>query len=384
MGKKHKFIILLTALASLCPALLAAAGQGDAAPFSLPSISNIANAIKLTVPVNIGINADNDSTWSWKGARLRVCTDSQGTVCHIGYRLFGGGMMRNYPTPAVLRFLERYALEMGLSLDGKSAAQRMDVDNVVITSGTLSMFRLIKDDTPFEINNIPRRMYKVSWTTEKGLLTITFPSDCQLLFGGSAVELETSLAERLPKQPELSDAELLMPWKNRSTQGMNGIRVADYGTYLSPLVGSKVYLVIRNSEWRPYFNASNKVRTITNMMLTGVSSKDVPLHIVLDKYGYKTDTLDVTLKQFVSYCLSEGCKAYIGIKTVDESTLTGTLFIYNEPLGYNHVLSFSFPTTLLSGSGGRVEARLYAYIPLHNVTEKFFNQNNYRDYNHEK
>lgn len=120
------------------------------------------------------------------------------------------------------------------------------------------------------------------------------------------------------------------------------------------------------------------------MMLTGVSSKDVPLHIVLDKYGYMTDTLDVTLKQFVSYCLSEGCKAYIGIKTVDDGAVTGTLFIYNEPLGYNHVLSFSFPTTLLSGSGGRVEARLYAYIPLHNVTEKFFNQNIYRDYNHEK
>ena len=70
--------------------------------------------------------------------------------------------------------------------------------------------------------------------------------------------------------------------------------------------------------------------------------------------------------------------------TVDDGAVTGTLFIYNEPLGYNHVLSFSFPTTLLSGSGGRVEARLYAYIPLHNVTEKFFNQNNYRDYNHEK
>lgn len=371
-------------LAAYSSALLTAAGQGVATPFSLPRIRDIANAVKLSVPSNIGANADNDSTWYWKGMRLRVCTDSQGTVCHIGYRLFGSGMMRTYPAPTVLRFLERYALEQDLGLDGKSNAQRMDVDNVLITNGTPALLRLIKDDTPFFINNIPRRMYKVSWTTEKGEVAITFPSDSQLLLGGNAVELETSLAERLPKQPEAADAELLLPWKNWIAPGTGNIRVADYGTYLSPLVGSKIYMVMRNSKWRPYFNLKHKVRTISNVMLTGVSRNDVPLHIVLDKYGDKTDTLDVTLKQFVSYCLSEGCKAYIGIKTVDESTLTGTLFIYNEPLGYNHVLSFSFPASLLSGCGGRVEARLYAYIPLHNVTEKFFNQNNYQDYNHDE
>lgn len=381
---KFRVLIMLMMLAVFHHTLLKAAERDETATFSLPRIKDIAKAVNISIPATIEADADNDSTWTWKGNRLRVCTDRNGAVCHIGYKLFDNSIMQAYKSPAVLRFLERYALELELNIDGKTAEQRMNADGVTQTGGTANWLRRINANTPFSLNNIPRRMYKIVWNTAGGDFTVTFPSDCQLILGGNAVELENGIHSRLENYPEHSVDSLLLPWKNVATQTKNGMRIMDYGNYLSPLVGSRVYMVMHNSKWRPYDGKDNKLKTVTNIMLTGASSKDIPLRVTLDKYGYKTSTLDITLKQFLSLCQDEGCKTYVGIKTVDEKAINGTLFIYNEALGYNHVLSFSFPLTLLNGAGDSVKARLYVYIPLHNVAEKYFNKNDYHDYNYDE
>ena len=92
----------------------------------------------------------------------------------------------------------------------------------------------------------------------------------------------------------------------------------------------------------------------------------------INKYGYKSSELNTTLQQFLAYCIEEGCTLYFGIKTSGDSRLTGTLFARNDALGYNHVMSVVFPTDIISGGNSKVASTLYAYIPLHNVTEKFF------------
>ena len=73
----------------------------------------------------------------------------------------------------------------------------------------------------------------------------------------------------------------------------------------------------------------------------------------------------------------------MGIKTVSQKELSGTLFILNEPLAYNHVLSFRFPICLLQGKDDVVDAKLYPYIPLQNIVEKYFTDNIKDEYKYE-
>lgn len=84
--------------------------------------------------------------------------------------------------------------------------------------------------------------------------------------------------------------------------------------------------------------------------------------------------MNVTLQQFVNLCYAEDCKLYVGIKNYDKENVSATVFALNNKLAYNHVLSVNFPLVILDGGDGKVEATVYAYIPLQNVTEKFFIQ----------
>lgn len=119
-------------------------------------------------------------------------------------------------------------------------------------------------------------------------------------------------------------------------------------------------------------------------MLTGYSPKQIPLDLVVDRYGYRHEKLHVTLQQMLAYFRSEDCRVYIGIKEKTNNQLTGTLFVLNEKLGYNHVIPFTFPLSLLSGDiSAPLTAKVYAYIPLQNVTEKFFEITDYKDPNYE-
>ena len=50
----------------------------------------------------------------------------------------------------------------------------------------------------------------------------------------------------------------------------------------------------------------------------------------------------------------------------------------NEANGYLHMLSIVFPTDVLRRQGGMIEGRLFVYIPIHNVTEQFFDNTYYK------
>ena len=117
--------------------------------------------------------------------------------------------------------------------------------------------------------------------------------------------------------------------------------------------------------------------SVANVMTCGSGTYDYLLDVKLDKYGYDTEDFTISLRQWLSLCQMEGCKLYWGTKKVEEDRVTGIVLALNSQMAYNHMLSVSFPTVLLAHPKGEVvphiKARLYAYIPLHYMTEKFFN-----------
>ena len=203
---------------------------------------------------------------------------------------------------------------------------------------------------------------------------ITFPADCQLLIGANAVELENMMKRDINRIMPLTSNDIITDWTHVKTTRSQGHIIVEGGKYLSNQIRGDIYLQDIHGKKQLICNRKNARNSITNIMLTGQFQRVIPMHLRIDKYGYKAEETDITLQQFIDYCKNEGCKLYFGIKTMNEKTLTGTLFAYNEKMAYNHVLSVSIPLNILDGKEEKINATVYAYIPLQNVTEKFFTQ----------
>lgn len=357
-----------------------AASSLAATHFGSSRLDKIATAVRMKVPDTMKPLANVDTLATYGGRRLRVRTDQLGDVSHVGYKLFSDQLIQSYGYSPVFDFLERYLLELDLGLDGKTPQQRMDVDRVMITKGTMAMLKQISEDTPFGIEYVKRRLYRVTWSIKGKPLVLSFQADCQLLVGCDALQLEQRVTRNMPRQSKEPRpmAAMLEDWSKAKISKADSLQILDGGDYLSNQIVRMLYMV-DGTEDRPYVSTKNVSISVNNIMQTGFFPS-IPMDIVLDKYGYKVDTLHVTLRQFLAYCESEHGKIYMGIKKVSKTELLGTLFILNEQMAYNHVLSFEFPLGILQEKPLPIKARLYAYIPLQNVTEKFFNQHQKNEY----
>ena len=355
-----------------------------AIPFHTKELQQIAASLALELPRAMPADSNNDSTWTYNGKMLRVCTNRFGEVSHIGYRLFGNETLRAQGSLYVLTFIERFFLALDLTRNLEEKLRKLELSNVVILKGELSQIKNIDALTPFNIEYIVRRGYRATWTMgDNQRLSISFPADCQLLLGCNAIELEEMIGRDLRRQKVATD-DMLAPWADAKETLTKDTKILDLGDYLSPLIGSKLYMTRQaDGGWQVEQSSQNKTRSVCNTMLTGGIERDLPMQLVLDKYGHKADTYNISLQQFLTYCRKEQCRIYIGIKKIMPEMIEGTLFVTDEALAYNHVLSFSFPITLLETEVGKIRARLYAYIPLQNVTEKFFEQNRYQKIDYE-
>lgn len=354
-----------------------------ATPFYSARLSDIAKAIGVNLPDTMEKSLDNDSSFFFKGRQLRVRTNALGDVSHIGYKLFNNDLMAEFGESPVFDFMERYLLELDLLLDGKTMSQRMSVDNVVITKGNANMLRLVDQYTPFSIETLKRRAYKVTWTVKGKALSLSFPADCQLMKGCNSIELDNNLLRDLPRQWILQETDILKDWKKAKVSFSDSVRILDNGSYLIDKITSRLYYRKFHGKEQLMCTSKSPAKSIGNIMLTGIFRRPITLELKVDKYSYQSDTILVTLQQFLSFCRVDGCRFYMGIKDISEKDLLGTLFILNDKFAYNHVLSFRFPKCLLQGKDDAIYAKLYAYIPLQNIAESYFNQNLKNEYKYE-
>lgn len=345
-----------------------------AQPFHTPRLSQIAQAVGLAVPEGIGAEA-NVELGPYNGRVLRIRTNRFGDVSHIGYKLFGDSLIAMNRASPVFDFMERYLLELDLGLDGKTREQRMDADKVVLVKGSLSMLAALTPADGFAVEEIVRRMYRITWTlSDRREVTLTFPASVQLFVGANAIELELMMERDVQRMLPIAGDALISDWSTAQVSRAGDLTVVERGAFLSDMIRGDLYLTERRGKRQLLCDRKSPSRSVSNIMLTGQYAEEIPLRLMLNRYGRQVDTLQVTLQQYVNYCLAEGCKLYFGIKTTDVGRLTGTLFAMNEAMAYDHVLSVDFPLGILDGSHEAVTATAYVYIPLQNVTEKFFYQ----------
>lgn len=314
-------------------------------------------------------------TGNYKGKPLRVKTNQFGDISHIGYKLFHDDVIAYYESTVFFDFLERYFLELDLSLDHRSPAERMSLDKVAY-QGSLSLLDKITEETPFSLDFLERRMYKISWTIGNQTLSLTVPADCQLMLGANAIELE-EIFKRDICRLHASIPNEVQEWSHTSESKDREWVIANSGTYLSDEIRSDVFLRRRNGKLLLAVDPKKPIQSVKNILLTGMTDQILPMDLKINQYGYKSSDVSVTLQQYLDYCKKERCRLFVGIKHSEKDRIKATLFAVNNYLGYNHVLSVDFPLGILSGDTSQaIRTVLYAYIPLQNVTEKFFSENN--------
>lgn len=365
--KKRVFLIMILAVAL--------AKFANAQPsFYTKSYAKIAKAIQLPLPDTLVACINNDSTWHFKNNAIRVRTNAFGEVSHIGYKIFDNYIVENSESKTIFNFIERYALELDLRFDGRSPEERMNLDKVVCSSGNINMLNKIQPTTPFVLEEKERRMYRVEWSIDDKKLCLMIPADYQLLIGANAIELEDIFEKEVKRTVSKLGDGIINELENVVVSRAGKFLVALSDKYLSEMIRSDIYMTEKGGKRELLIDAKNPLQSIRNIMLTGYFYKDIPMSMTLNRYGYKSSKSDVTLQQFVTHSLNEGCKLYFGVKERNATCVKGTLFALNKANAYNHMLSVEFPLSILNDGTGSVKGTAYVYIPLQNITEKFFTE----------
>ena len=342
-------------------------------------LRQIASALSLQLPADLKSDADLGAVANRGGKEIYATTNAYGEVSHIGYRLFAPELVAHYQNEPLFHFIERYLLELDLRIDGKTADVRMDVDQVVFTRGTTAILRTLTPTTnfSFDMEEIRNRFYRLTWTfgSENKDVSLVIPANCQLIIGANAVELEQMAVRDIQRAVAMSRKDILGRWAEaKGFRGEHAL-VLDGGAYMSRYIRGDLYVSETEGRNHPICTSSQPMQSVSNLMLTGIADKEFPLALTMNRYGGKRDQLNVTLSQYIAFCLAEGCKLYFGVKKQTDTELTGALFAYNQRFAYTHLLDVTFPLSLLSGqSGERIRCMAYVYIPTKLLDDRLFTQ----------
>ena len=345
-------------------------------PFHTSLLERIAAKVGITHIEPWPTNADIDSVTTVRGKSIHMRTNSLGEVSHIGYHLFNKTLTDQYQNPFLFEFVERYLLELDLGIDERAKDKRMAVDQVTLVSGSIDLLRELtpQTDLSFSVEEIKRKLFRLKWAFGGHEVCITIPADCQLIFGANAIELENIVKRNIPRLTSLTVDEVVQDWTHADVTRSGGSLIVSGGIYMSDKIRGDLYLTEGDDRLELVCTPKRPVRSVSNIMLTGIFQNDLPMQMALNEYGNRTDTLNVTLQQFITYCRAERCKFYFGVKGMKDGILSGTLFAFNENLAYTHMLAVEFPLDILKGEPLAIRSTAYVYIPLRHVEDKFFKQ----------
>lgn len=314
--------------------------------------------------------------YSYQGRTLVVRVNNWGEVEHIGLKLFPYAYRSLSPSP-VYDFLERYLLELNASPRNTESGAKLAWDKVHFSVGNAATALQIDSTAAFIDNHIDLKVYQVSWLVNNQVkLQLSFDMDYQLLTGCTEIELEQNFMRNLQRfttHPMESNASL-------PDEGDEYIQ--QRGFFITPKVCANRYYSRIGDQWQLTATAKRPTQSIANIMLNEQGNEHVKLNLVIDQYGYKLDSLETSYLAFLQMCIDEGCQAYFGMKNKETDAYTGTVFLVNRKAGYLHLLSVRVPQLLLTAPDQTtIAGRLFAYIPLFNVSNRILNPQDYQPIN---
>ncbi len=339
----------------------------NAADFATKRLQSIAQCLSL--PQLDTLHNESSYSYLFKNRKLVVRVNRYGEVEHIGLALFPQEMTRLSPSP-VYDFLERNLLERQLTNYDGELKHRLASEHLTFVTGNAATPLSFNGTEEFTEEHVDLKRYRVTWSRNgKEILIISFDMDIELLSGCNAIELEERFLHRLKRQQliDMPDEVGIFPENAKSY-------IVQGDTFLIKEMRNDLFYEKGGKGWHLSDHADMPSKTLPNMMLSNQFPKDLSLQLTVDKYGYETEKLTVPYKNLLNMTAEDGCTPYFGIKGREEDgTYTGVLMLVNRRGGYIHMLSVVIPaTTISSKDGNTLSGRLYVYIPMHNVSDRFF------------
>lgn len=280
-----------------------------------------------------------------------VVTVKGNTVMHIGLRLFAEDTRKLDNTP-VFDFLERYFLQLKYPPTLITAQKMISDDQFQFMKGSLKTVDDIQPTDGFGFN-YDKRQYIATWNRDgQPLLSVSFPVEYELISGENKIEAENNLLADI-KRTEI---------KNTNS------KTAHDPHYINKNFSNRLYYQkgeLVSSERHP-------AETTANMLLSLNAKGQYELKVTQVSYGFKKTVFDVPLRQWIAFCQNSGCHLYVGIEKIgDKGEVNAVVLAVNEAENYNHVLTVTIPQEAIHNQKGSLEARLYPYVPTHNVKELF-------------
>ena len=272
-----------------------------------------------------------------------------GVVDHLGCQLFSDELRTAVHSP-VLNFLERYFLQLRFPPQAKTASTMMRDDDVHLLVGSTAVISQLTPSDHFSFSYDQRRC-EATWSRGgRTLLKVLFPVEHQLISGENKIEAENNLKDDVLRTSfvGLTDQTTLL----------------DDATYLSKSFSNRIYKVAG----RPIVSMRHPAESAANILLSMQAAKGIGIAITQSNYGFKKSVFTVPLQQWIAFCRNSACELFFGVRDISpDGDVEATVLAVNEQMNYNHVLSVTIPAQVIRQRQGTVEARLYPYVPTHNI-----------------
>lgn len=277
---------------------------------------------------------------------------SENTIDLIGLQIFADEIRKAGNTP-IFDFLERYFLQLKYPPQGKSMSNMLRDDQFKFVVGNVETVSKLRPTDVFSFN-YDNHTYGASWKRSgETLMAVSFPVEYELISGENKIEAEENLIS------DICNTQIVSP---------NGKPIIKNDKYISDFITNKLYFLKGDL----VLNKRYPAESAANIMLSLHSKGNYQLKITQIAYGFRKKTIDVSLKQWISFCLNHGCELFFGIESISDSASVDCVVIaVNQQENYNHVLTASIPMTAIESKNGIIEARLYPYVPTHNVQNMF-------------
>lgn len=277
----------------------------------------------------------------------------QNTIDHIGLCLFSDEL-RSMDKSPVFDFLERYFLQLKYPPQSQTLSNMIRDDQFRFVNGSLETVGNILSTDGFTYSCDNHR-YEATWTRNGAtLLAVSFPVEYELISGENKIEAEDNLQ---------ADIRRTTISQTPDTAGQ-----AKAATYISNDFSNRLYYI----KGGLVSDSRHPVETAANMMLSQGTAGSYTIRLTQLSYGFRKTTFDVPLRQWIAFCRQHGCELYFGVEDVDQEGNTDCVVMaVNTAENYNHVLTVRIPHHVIDAKAGIIEARLYPYVPMHNVQNLF-------------
>lgn len=286
------------------------------------------------------------------GHPLTIHQEKQ-TIDHIGLQLFSAEVRKMSPSP-IFDFLERYFLQLKYPPTVKSTTNMLRDDQFRFLQGAPSGIDNIRTSDDFAFSNDNLR-YTATWTRQgRVLLSVSFPVEYELISGENKIEAEDNL---------LSDIRKAIIKQQKEDNRRND-------SYINECFTNRLYFL----HDKLIYSSKHPAETLANLMLSTEAQGQYDMNVTQISYGFKKKVFQVPLRQWIAFCQNNGCQLYFGIEDLnDKGEISAVVLAVNQAENYNHVLTVSTNTSVIDAKRGVIEARLYPYVPTHNVMNMFSN-----------